>query len=133
MDMTPLCNGMNSSFFQNHNWLRPVNIFSVTQRRPIQCTEYLIALKGRRFIPGGGGYSVWKRVPGAVRPPRSCGCRDPRWLKKGGCPLIIFYKRRGGGGGGGGGCQSLCIQYSTSNNNCMHSNLFVKPFKTIVW
>ena len=45
-------------------------------------------------IPGGGGgYTVWKRVLTAVRPPRSGGCRNPRWLKKGGCPLIILYKR----------------------------------------
>ena len=44
--------------------------------------------------PGvGGGVLVWKRVPTAVRPPRRCGCCDPRWLKKGGCPLIIFDKR----------------------------------------
>ena len=42
---------------------------------------------------GGGGYSVWKRVPTAVRPLRSGGCRDPRWLKRGGCPLIILYSR----------------------------------------
>ena len=42
---------------------------------------------------GGGGYSVWKRVPTAVRPLWSGGCRDPRWLKRGGCPLIILYNR----------------------------------------
>ena len=43
--------------------------------------------------PGGGGYSVWKRVPTAVRPLTSCGCREPRWLKKGGCRVIISSKR----------------------------------------
>ena len=37
-----------------------------------------------------GGYWVLKRVPTAVRPLRSGGCRDARWLKKGGCPLIIL-------------------------------------------
>ena len=44
-------------------------------------------------MPGGGGSLFWKRVPTAVRPLRSVGCRDPRWLKKGGCPLIILYNR----------------------------------------
>ena len=34
--------------------------------------------------PGGGGYSVWKRVPTAVQPLMSCGCRELRWLQKGG-------------------------------------------------
>ena len=38
---------------------------------------------------GGGGYSVWKRVPSAVRPLESGGCRDPRQLKKGG--LSSYY------------------------------------------
>ena len=39
---------------------------------------------------GGGGYLVWKRVPTAVQPLESGGCRDPRQLKKGGCPHIIL-------------------------------------------
>ena len=37
-----------------------------------------------------GGYSVWERVPTAVRLLESSGCRDPRQLKKGGCPHIIL-------------------------------------------
>ena len=47
--------------------------------------------------------------------------------KKGGgvCPLIILYKKEG--------CHSICLQYPTSNNNCMHSDLLLKPFKTIIW
>ena len=44
-------------------------------------------------VPGGGGYSVPKRVPTAVQPLWSGGCRDARWLKKGGCPLIILFNR----------------------------------------
>ena len=36
---------------------------------------------------GGGGYSVWKRVPMAVRPLRSGGCRDAWWLKSGAVPF----------------------------------------------
>ena len=39
---------------------------------------------------GGGGYSVGKRVPTAVRPLESGGCRDPRQLKKAVCPHIIL-------------------------------------------
>ena len=39
---------------------------------------------------GGGGYSVWKRVPAAVRLLKTGGCCDPRWLKTGGCPYIIL-------------------------------------------
>ena len=42
---------------------------------------------------GGGGYSVWKRVPTAVQLLESRGCREPQWLKKGGCPYIILYDR----------------------------------------
>ena len=34
-------------------------------------------LTGRRLGPGGGGYSLWKRVPTAVRPLESGVCRDP--------------------------------------------------------
>ena len=44
-------------------------------------------------MTGEEGYSVWKKVPTAVRPLRSGGCRDERWLKKGGYPLIIFYDK----------------------------------------
>ena len=36
-----------------------------------------------------GGYSVWKRVPTAVQPLRSGGCRDPRLLKRG--AVLLLY------------------------------------------
>ena len=38
--------------------------------------------------PGGGGYSVWKRVPTAIRLLESGP--DPRRLKRGGCPYILL-------------------------------------------
>ena len=49
--------------------------------------------RGARTVPyqcrgGGGGYSVWKRVPTAVRPSKSFGCRDLTWTKKEGSPVI---------------------------------------------
>ena len=45
--------------------------------------------------PGrGGGYSVQKRVPTAVRPLESGACRDPQQLKKG--AVLILYCRIGG-------------------------------------
>ena len=81
-------------------------------------TPNLPALEARG---GGGGYSVWKRVPTAVRPPRSCGCSDPRWLKKGGCSLIIFDKR--------GAVRVFAFNFFKLNNNCMHSNLFLNISK----
>ena len=44
---------------------------------------------------GGGGYSVWKRVPTAVRPLRSSGCRNSRWLyKERGAVLLLYCKIR---------------------------------------
>ena len=52
------------------------------------------------LTPGRGasytqrGYSVWKRVPTAARPSKSCDCRDLTWLKKGGC-LVIESSHRG--------------------------------------
>ena len=44
--------------------------------------------------PGGGG-GVLGLEKGTDCGPiaRTCGCCDLRWLKKGGCPLIIFDKR----------------------------------------
>ena len=81
---------------------------------------FVLALGGEAREGGGGtqsgkGYRLqWLSWSG--------GCRDPRWLKKGGFPLIILYNR---------GAVRVCIQYSTSNNNCMHSTLFLKPFKSI--
>ena len=37
---------------------------------------------------GGGGYSVWKRVPTVDQVLRSCGCCEQTMLKKGGGPVI---------------------------------------------
>ena len=45
-------------------------------------------------VEGGGhsqgGYLVWKKVPTAVRPLRSCGFSELTWTKNGGCQVIIY-------------------------------------------
>ena len=41
----------------------------------------------------GGGYSVCKWEPTAVQLVQSGWCRNARWPKKGGCPLIILYDK----------------------------------------
>ena len=46
---------------------------------------------------GGGGYSVWKKVPTAVRHLRNCGCRKPTWLNKegGGAVQLLHPPKEG--------------------------------------
>ena len=60
----------------------------------------------KAFPPGGGGYSVCKRVPTAVRPLESGGCRDLQGLKKKGGGVLILYCKIG----------ELSEQYFISNN-----------------
>ena len=63
------------------------------------------------------GYRLWSDRCGTV-------AKKKKKKKGGGCPLIILYDS---------GCQSICNQYSKSNNNVMYYILFFKPFKTIIW
>ena len=76
------------------------------------------------FPRGGGGVLGLEKGT-------NCGpTTAERWLsrremaKKGG--LSTYYIVREWS------CQSLCMQYSTLYNNCIHSNFFLKAFDTII-
>ena len=67
-----------------------VHSLSTKRAAPLKCSRPFKPCWWRRgTLPpgkgGGGGYSVCKRVPTAIWLLRGGGCRDTRWLKKGGC------------------------------------------------